>query len=284
VNSPVEPAAAASAPLVRHRFDLQAAGRRLHAERLALEGTDASGPTLVFLHEGLGSIGQWRDFPTQLCQACGLPGLVYERWGFGRSEPLDGPRRSDYLRYEALDSLPAVLAGCGIEQPPILIGHSDGGTIALLYAATHARRVRALITEAAHVFVESVTLAGIQAAKTAYETGYPASALRQRLVRYHGANTDRMFYGWCDTWLRPAFRDWDITAELAGITCPALIIQGRDDEYGTPGQVTAIAAGVAGPVETWLVPDCGHVPHHQARAVVLAAMRRFIRAIVDSVA
>lgn len=284
MNSPVEPAATVSAPLRRHRFDLQAAGRRLHAERLELAGKEAGGPTLVFLHEGLGSIGQWRDFPAQLCQACGLPGLVYERWGFGRSEPLAGPRRSDYLRYEALDSLPAVLAGCGIEEPPILIGHSDGGTIGLLYAAAHAPRVRALITEAAHVFVEAVTLAGIRQAKAAYETGYPDSALRQRLVRYHGANTDSLFYGWCDTWLRPAFRDWNITAELAGITCPALIIQGREDEYGTPAQVAAIAAGVAGPVETLLVPDCGHVPHHQARAVVLAAMRQFIGNVVESVA
>jgi pimeloyl-ACP methyl ester carboxylesterase len=258
----------------RHRFDMQAAGHRLHAERIELR--DATGPTLVFLHEGLGSIGQWKGFPTQLCLACSLPGLVYERWGFGRSEPLTGPRRSDYLHYEALDSLPAVLECCGITTPPILIGHSDGGTIALLFAAAFPDRPHAIITEAAHVFVEEITLAGIRIASQLYETtDWP-----QQLAHYHGPNTDAMFRGWCDTWLRPEFRDWNIVAELQQIICPALIIQGEDDEYGTPAQVETIAARVAGPVTTRLIPHCAHVPHHQARARVLVEMQRFIAAVI----
>ncbi|HYQ91612.1 MAG TPA: alpha/beta hydrolase, partial [Candidatus Competibacteraceae bacterium] len=181
------------------RFDLEAAGRRLHAQHIEPKG--AHGPTLVFLHEGLGSIGQWKDFPAQLCQACALPGLVYERWGFGRSEPLTEPRRDDYLDYEAFDSLPAVLERCGITEPPILIGHSDGGTIALLFAAAFPERPRAIITEAAHVFIEEVTLNGIRAAKELYKT----TDLRRRLALYHGPNTDAVFRGWADTWLREDF-------------------------------------------------------------------------------
>ncbi|MFO1428750.1 MAG: alpha/beta hydrolase [Candidatus Competibacteraceae bacterium] len=260
------------------RFDLEAAGRRLHAQRIEPEG--AQGPTLVFLHEGLGSIGQWKEFPAQLCRDCALPGLVYERWGFGRSEPLTEPRRKDYLYYEALDSLPAVLERCGIAEPPILIGHSDGGTIALLFAAAFPERPRAIITEAAHVFVEQVTLDGIRTAKEFYET----TDLRRRLALYHGPNTDAMFRGWSDTWLREDFRDWNIIAELPKITCPALILQGKDDEYGTPAQVETIAANVSGPVETVLLPDCAHVPHHQARARVLALMQQFIQKVCKPVA
>jgi len=260
------------------RFDIEAAGRRLHAQRI--EPASARGPTLVFLHEGLGSIGQWKDFPTRLCQACTLPGLVYERWGFGRSEPLTEPRRNDYLHHEALDSLPAVLERCDITEPPILIGHSDGGTIALLFAAAFPERPRAIITEAAHVFIEEVTLSGIRAAKELYET----TDLRRRLALYHGPNTDAVFRGWCDTWLREDFRHWNIIAELPRITCPALILQGGDDEYGTPAQIETIAAAVSGPVETVLLPDCAHLPHHQARERVLVLMQRFIQKVCHTTA
>jgi pimeloyl-ACP methyl ester carboxylesterase len=259
----------------RTRFDFRAAGRWLHGEAIELPTTVAD-TTLVFLHEGLGSIAQWKNFPVQLCQACGLPGLVYERWGFGNSEPLSGPRETDYLHDEALRSLPEVLECSGITTPPILIGHSDGGTIALLFATAFPEKVRAIITEAAHVFVEDVTLEGIRAAKRAYET----TDLQQRLASYHGANTDAMFKGWCDTWLRPDFRHWNIVTQLPKITCPALIIQGQADEYGTPAQVHAIAAGVSGYVETLLIPNCAHVPHHQAREQVLREMGRFITSLV----
>ncbi len=260
-----------TAPVHRHRFDLHAASRRLHAERL-LPPHAAAGPTLVFLHEGLGSINQWSHFPAELCARTGLPGLVYERWGHGRSEPLTGPRPDDYLHREAQDSLPEVLAACGIVDPPILFGHSDGASITLLFAAAYPERTRAVISEAAHVFVEEECLAGIRLARAAYDQGL----LRDGLRRYHGANTEAMFRGWGDTWLRPERRDWNVADELRRITCPTLIIQGADDEYGTRAQVEAIAAGVFGPAEILWLPDCAHVPHHQARETVLDAAARFI--------
>ncbi len=263
-----------AAPLQRRRFDLHAAGRRLCAERLIPTDAIAS-PTLVFLHEGLGGIGQWRDFPAQLCIRTGLPGLVYERWGYGRSEALIGPRPNDYLHREAEDSLPDVLAAAGIVEPPILFGHSDGGSIALLFAAAYSDRTRAVISEAAHVFVEEMCLDGIRIARTAYEQG----GLREGLRRHHGANTDTMFRGWCETWLRPDYRDWNIEARLPGIICPTLIIQGEDDEYGSRDQVDAVAAGVSGPTDILWLPGCTHTPHHQAREIVLEAAERFINGV-----
>ena len=262
----------------RQRLDLQAAGHRLNAERL-LPPHAATGPILVFLHEGLGSIGQWGAFPAQLCARTGLPGLVYERWGYGRSDPLTGPRPDDYLHREAQDSLPEVLAACGITDPPILFGHSDGGSIALLFAATWPERTRAVVSEAAHVFVEEVCLAGIRVARDVYERG----SLRDGLRRHHGDNTDSMFRGWCDTWLRPDYRDWNMAAELRRITCPALIIQGEDDEYGTYAQVETIAAGVSGPAEILWLPGCAHVPHQQAREAVLATAARFIGGVCSNI-
>lgn len=258
--------------LRHHRFDVYAVGRRLYAERIEPAAAPA-GPMLIFLHEGLGSIAQWKDFPAQLCRLSNLPGLVYERWGFGNAEPLCGPRQPDYLLTEARDVLPDVLQNSGVRAPPLLIGHSDGGSIALLFAAAFPAGVRAVITEAAHVFVEDITLEGIRKAKALYQS----TDLRERLARFHGADkVDSMFSGWCDTWLRPDFRDWNMAAELPRISCPLLALQGADDEYGTPAQLQAIAAGVSGPVETVLIADCGHVPHHQARERVLAAMTRFI--------
>ncbi len=255
----------------RQRFDLHAAGRRLHAERLTPSQV-ASGPTLVFLHEGLGSIGQWGAFPAQLCARTGLPGLVYERWGYGRSEGLTGPRQNDYLHREAEDSLPEVLAACGVAEPPILFGHSDGGSIALLFAAAYPERTRAVISEAAHVFVEEVCLAGIRRAGDAYEQG----ELRAGLRRHHGDHVDLMFRGWHDIWLRPHRRSWNMEAELRRILCPTLILQGEDDEYGTRAQVDAIATGVSGPAEILWLPGCGHTPHHQLREAVLDAVAHFI--------
>ncbi|MBL8258676.1 MAG: alpha/beta hydrolase [Candidatus Competibacteraceae bacterium] len=255
----------------RHSFEIRAAGRRLRAERLSPAGA-LSGPTLVFLHEGLGSIGQWRRFPAELCALTGLPGLLYERWGFGHSEGLDRPRPDDYLEREARESLPQVLAACAIADPPILFGHSDGASIALLFAAAYPQGARAVISESAHVFIEEVCLSGIGVARDAYEQG----ELRKGLERYHGANTETLFRGWCDTWLRPSRRHWNVEAELPRIVCPTLIVQGEDDEYATRAQVDAIAAGVSGPTRILWLPDCAHVPHHQAREKMLDSSAQFI--------
>ncbi len=264
----------AEASCASEDLKVTADGRRLALRRLRPPNGTAEGPTLVFLHEGLGSIAQWRDFPSALCTLTGLPGLLYDRLGFGGSDPLTLPRPADYLEREATGALPAVLAACAVERP-ILIGNSDGGTIALLYAAAFPDRPAACITEAAHVFVEEITLAGIREAVAAWEAG----ELRWRLERYHGEKTETAFRGWADTWLSPAFRGWNIVERLPGITCPLLVMQGADDEYGTAAQVTAIAEGVAGPVETWLLPNCAHIPHHQARDRVLAKISAFVASI-----
>ncbi|MCX7635347.1 MAG: alpha/beta hydrolase [Syntrophales bacterium] len=251
-----------------------AAGRRLYGEIVRPEGSTGfgEGPSLVFLHEGLGSVGQWRDFPEAVCAATGLPALVYDRCGYGRSEPCPYPRTLDYLEREARDSLPEVLAAFHI-QAPIFIGHSDGGSIALIFAGIYPARTMAVITEAAHVFVEEVTLAGIREAVHIYET----TNLKERLARYHGDKTEAVFRGWSETWLAPWFRTWNIESYLSGITTPLLVIQGEDDAYGTTQQVEAIVRGAKGRTETFLVPRCGHIPHHEARAVVLERMVRFIR-------
>jgi pimeloyl-ACP methyl ester carboxylesterase len=253
-------------------FQIHAAGHKLHAERLDPEPVNpgADGTTLVFLHEGLGSIGQWRDFPSRLSERTGLPALVYDRWGYGNSDPFALPRKKSYLHDEALTGLPAVLDACHIGSS-ILVGHSDGGSIALIYASTHPGGVRAVITEAAHVFVEDVTVKGIREAVEVYAT----TDLGKRLARYHGDKTDLVFRGWADTWLSPEFRNWNIEEFLPGVRCPVLIIQGIDDRYGTPKQVRAIERQVSGRAEALLL-RCGHVPHAEARDEVLDAMARFI--------
>lgn len=254
-------------------FQITAAGRRLRAQWIG--GPAAPGARcLVFLHEGLGSIPQWEDFPAALCRATGLSGLLYERWGFGGSEALALPRPRDHLEREAEDALPEVLAACSVRRP-VLIGHSDGGTIALLYAAACPERAEACVTLAAHVFVEDVTRGGIEAVVARWRAG----GLRDRLARHHGANTEAMFRGWAETWLDPGARDWNVEHRLSAITCPALVIQGADDAHGSPAQVAAIAAGVSGPAEAWMIPDCGHIPHLERPDLVRARIADFVEGL-----
>ncbi len=258
--------------LSKQSFYVEAGGHRLFAERIH-PGQAAGGgtsPTIVFLHEGLGSIGQWRDFPAALCILTGLPGLVYDRWGYGKSDPVILPRPVRYLHEEALTTLPEVLEKCGVGEA-ILVGHSDGGTIALIFASVHPRHVLGVATEAAHVFVEDVTVRGIEEAVQTYRT----TDLPERLSRYHGANTDLMFRGWAETWLSPEFRNWNVEEYLPGVVCPVLAIQGVDDQYGTPAQVESITGKVTGPARKLLIPACGHIPHHEARSAVLTAIKAF---------
>jgi pimeloyl-ACP methyl ester carboxylesterase len=228
----------ASREIRTEEFTILAAGHRLRVQRLRLPRSNSphSRPILVFLHEGLGCIEMWRDFPATLA------------------------------------ALPEVLARCGVDGDTMLIGHSDGGSIALIFAAHHRESVRGIVTEAAHVFVEEITVAGIRAAVRAYET----TDLREKLLRYHGDNTERIFRAWSDTWLSAEFGEWNIEECLPRISCPVLVIQGEDDEYGTRAQVEAIAQQVSGPAEVVLIPDCAHVPHHQARGTVVKAASRFI--------
>ncbi|PKN35114.1 MAG: alpha/beta hydrolase [Deltaproteobacteria bacterium HGW-Deltaproteobacteria-19] len=259
----------------RH-FEISVRGRLLAVQAVGTGGAsrERSAPAILFLHEGLGSIGQWRDFPEALCARTGTAGFVYDRLGYGRSDTLPAPRTVRYLHDEALKALPAVLDALGLERP-FLVGHSDGGTIALLFAAEYPDRVRGVITEAAHVFVEEETLRGIREAVDLYRT----TDLRERMARYHGDKVDAVFSGWADTWLSAEFRDWNVESFLPRVSCPLLVIQGVDDRYGTPAQVEAIVCGAAGPAEALLLPDCGHIPHQQARDRVLDAMTRFIRSL-----
>ena len=259
-------------------FYIYAAHHRLFAQFIdPVSDNPPKKPALIFLHEGLGSIAQWRDFPACLSTITGLPSLVYERWGYGNSDTLNIPRNVHYLHDEALNSLPDVLKQTNINDA-ILIGHSDGGSIALIFSAIHGNKVRGVITEAAHVFVEDVTIAGIREAVELYRT----TDLKDRLHKFHKNNTDLMFRAWADTWLAPWFRNWNIEEYLSRITSPLLVIQGEDDKYGTSAQVESIVSQVGGPVEGFIVSNCGHVPHHQARESVLNKMARFIRSLAHS--
>ncbi|MDR3673142.1 MAG: alpha/beta hydrolase [Holophaga sp.] len=258
-------------------FSLWAGGLRLQAKTILPPDTSLTGnrPTLVFLHEGLGSITQWRTFPLALAAATGLPALVYDRCGYGKSEAWAEPPGPSFLETEAYERLPQLLAACGIEAP-ILVGHSDGATIALLCAARFPGLPLGVLAEAAHPFVEDQTVQGIWRTLRAFEN----TPLRDRLMRHHGAKVDALFHGWSGVWLAPAFRDWSMVHLLPAITCPVLAIQGERDEYGTPDQVRTILQGVSGPVEGLLLPGCAHAPHHQARDQVMARAERFIEGIV----
>ena len=234
-------------------------------------GEDSGGkPTLVFLHEGLGSIRQWRDFPAQIAAATGCRALVYDRYGYGQSDVLQEPRRSvRFMHDEALVSLPEFLRVLRVENP-ILIGHSDGASIALIYAGSH-HPVRGVLAMAPHVFIEPICLSSIRKAAETFET----TDLPARLGRYH-RDVRKTFYGWADVWLDAEFEGWDIRGDfLPNVRCPVLAIQGYDDEYGTMAQLDEIAARVKGPCELLRLERCGHAPFRDQREAVLKAVSRF---------
>ena len=228
------------------------------------------GPTLVFLHEGLGSLGLWRDFPRRLVEKTGLGAFVYSRAGYGKSDPAPLPRPVRYMHDEAA-LLPKILAEAGIEEP-ILVGHSDGASIAIIYAG-QGNGARALILEAPHVFTEESGLQSIAKMRELYRT----TDLREKLSRCH-ANVDAAFNGWNGAWLDPEFRRWNLEEFLPRIEQPVLIVQGKDDEYGTIKQVEAIERG-ANHVQSLLLDDCGHSPHRDQPEKTLEAMARFIRSV-----
>jgi pimeloyl-ACP methyl ester carboxylesterase len=228
-------------------------------------------PFLIFLHEGLGSIKQWREFPVLLSNKVGYPALLYDRYGYGKSESLREPRKTNFMDDEALKVLPEILEALNINKT-ILIGHSDGGTIALIYASVFKEKVICVITEAAHVFVEKESIEGVRSAVRAYKKG----ALKRLLYQFHKDNTESMFYGWADIWLSEDFKDWNIKNILPRIEAPVLAVQGKDDEYGTVNQVNSILNNVSGPAESLLIENCGHIPHFQAEEKVLNKMTEFI--------
>lgn len=230
----------------------------------------ATAPTVVFLHEALGSVSQWRDFPTRAAVAIGASAIAYDREGHGRSPPRRAPATPDYLTHQATVVLPEVLRACGVVDP-ILFGHSDGATIALIHAATFPGDATAVVAMAPHVFVEDLTRAGIVAARRAFA----APRTMARLARHHGDKTQTLLDGWSDAWLSEAFRAWTIIDALDRITAPVLLIQGVGDAYGSHRQLLAIADRVGGPVSAAMVQHCGHAPHQDATEIVVDQFRRF---------
>jgi len=243
------------------------AGTRLEVERTSV-GRDAVAP-IVMLHEGLGSVAMWKDFPHRVAHATGRDVVAYSRAGYGRSSPASLPYGVRYMHDEALVVLPALLDALRIPRP-ILLGHSDGASIALIHAGASGRPVAGLALMAPHVMVEDVSIASIEAAKVAWRT----TDLRARLERYHD-DVDAAFTGWNDIWLHPDFRAWRIEDETRRVRCPVLAIQGEDDEYGTMAQVERIAA-LAPDVDLVRLADCRHSPHRDQPKAVLDALVRFV--------
>ncbi len=251
-------------------IDIAWAGRPVRIEHAWVGADDPRAPLVVFLHEGLGSLSMWRDFPERLCAAVGARGLVYSRPGYGRST-LRAPDEAwapDFMHRQAHEVLPALLGALRITTPPWLLGHSDGGSIALLHAARFP--VAGAVVMAPHILVEELSLASIEQARIAYET----TALRERLAKYHD-DPDSAFWGWNRIWLHPDFRAWSIEQDIGTIGCPLLAVQGLDDEYGTLEQIRGIARRLP---QTRLLelPACGHSPHRDQPQAVIDAARAFI--------
>jgi pimeloyl-ACP methyl ester carboxylesterase len=246
--------------------DVLVDGKRIETLRIAARG---DGPTIILLHEGLGSIALWKDFPQVLAERTGCGVLLYSRYGHGNSQKQAERRPVTFMHHEGEVVLPELLDKLEIEQP-VLLGHSDGGSIALIFAGRYPERVRGLILEAPHVFVEEYGLASIRAAKVAFET----TDFRMKLGCYH-ANVDEMFWAWNDVWLDPEFPSWNIEEYLGSVRCPLLCLQGEEDEYGTRAQVDTIVAKVPG-AELMMLRNCGHSPHRDQREATLLAITSFI--------
>ena len=249
--------------------DVVVDGRRLETARF--DG-DPALPAIVLLHEGLGSVSLWRDVPARLRERTRCTVVAYSRYGYGRSDPFAEPREPDYMHHEGEVVLPALLAALDVERP-VLFGHSDGASIALIFAGSRPVAARALVLEAPHVFVEELSVRSISAAKRTFAT----TDLPARLGRHH-ADAAATFAGWNDVWLDPRFRDWNIESYASRVTCPVLLIQGRDDQYGTVAQLESIASRIAG-TRTLLVPNAGHSPHRDAPELVLDQVADFVASL-----
>lgn len=255
--------------------DIAWRGRTVRIEHQWIGRERHDAPLIVFLHEGLGSVAMWRDFPQALCDAAGCRGLVYSRPGYGRSTPR-APEELwdlDFMHRQAHEVLPALLQALAVDSAqdkPWLFGHSDGGSIALLHAARFADRVAGTIVLAPHILVEEISVTSIEKARQAYRD----TDLRARLSKYHD-DPDSAFWGWNRIWLHPPFRHWTIETEIAGIRGPLLAVQGLDDEYGTLEQIRGIARRVP-QTELLELPDCGHSPHRDQPQRLIEAATQFI--------
>lgn len=251
-------------------------GQDIDLEYQLISASDPQAPLIIFLHEGLGSVSMWRNWPAMACKALNCRGLIYSRYGYGQSTARRAgePRSIDYLHQEAHHDLPALLAALNMDdEKPVLYGHSDGGSIALLYAAKYPERIQAIAAAAPHIFVEDITIDSIQAARSIYEN----TDLATRLGRHH-RDPDSVFWSWNDTWLTPWFRHWNIESAVSQISCPILAIQGVDDEYGTLSQIEGIKR-LAAQTRLLIIPDCGHSPHRDQPDTVIQALGQFIHSI-----
>lgn len=251
-------------------------GLRLECRQLGPSPRDA--PTIVMLHEGLGCVSTWRDFPERVAEATGLGVFVYSRAGYGGSSPCELPRPLTYMHDEALETLPRVLDAIGLREG-LLLGHSDGASIAAIHAGgCRDRRVRGAVLLAPHFFTEDSGIQAIAEARHRFES----SNLRERLARHHGENVDVAFRGWNGAWLDPEFRHWDIRDYLAEIEIPVLVIQGEDDEYGTEKQIDTARAHCDGHLQTRLLPQCGHSPQRDQPDLTLAEIKAFSDRIMNA--
>ena len=254
---------------------ITANSRNIYYEFHNLQFRSPNKPILVFLHEGLGSCAQWKDFPKQISDQSECTMLMYDRYGYGKSEMLNELRDNDYMDIEGFDSLPDLLEKLNINEKVILIGHSDGGTIALLFASKYREKVLGVITEADHIFCEEITYQGFRATLKHFESG----VLKRVLYKYHQEKTETMFHGWCDTWLSEGGKIWNVEKHLKNITSPVLSIQGKDDAYGSVEQLISKLKNVSGTIEILFIENCGHEPHFQAKELVQRKMMEFISKI-----
>lgn len=252
---------------------IQVLGRDYDIECQLIAPEKADRPLVVFLHEGLGSVALWRDWPAQLCELANCRGLVFSRYGYGNSTPRPADEKwpVSYMHTQAELFLPAVLEGLGLDnERPVFYGHSDGGSIALLYAAMYPEKTAGIAVAAPHIFVEDITVSSIEQARQAYLT----TDLPKRFTRYH-QNPDLTFWAWNDIWLNPQFKFWNIEDYLPKIQCPVLAIQGKDDEYGTLAQIQGIHRVVKG-TELCIIDACRHSPHKDQPEILNQAMLKFL--------
>jgi pimeloyl-ACP methyl ester carboxylesterase len=257
------------------------AGKNVHIEYQWVGNDDTTQPLIVFLHEGLGSVAMWKDFPQKLCEAANCRGLVYSRPGYGKSSPRekDDAWQPDFMHKQAFEVLPALFNALSIDtitNPPILFGHSDGGSIALLFAAKYPMNTSATVVVAPHIFVEDISIRSITEARMVYQT----TDLKSKLSRYH-YDADSAFWGWNDIWLNPAFRHWNLTQAIKTITCPLMAVQGLEDEYGTLEQIRGIKRLLPN-TQLLELPDCGHSPHKDQPAALVDASVSFIHSLVST--
>jgi len=249
----------------------------LHYQLLNTEYRESTRPVLVFLHEGLGSIAQWKEFPDLLSHETGCAALVYDRYGYGQSEAIKEIRNEAYMPDEAYIFLPELLGKIEITEKIILVGHSDGGTIALLFASRFPDKTVAVITEADHVMSEEITLTGVRNIVNEFEKG----GFKKLLSKFHNEKTDTMFYSWSNYWLSDAQKNWSIENLLPLISSPVLAIQGKGDCYGSVKQLTSKLEKIKGHVEILFLDNCGHVPHYEAQNQVLNRMKDFVLSAIS---